>query len=175
MPDLSKYSQSLQLPDLGSGGLFALLVLVVILLFALSLGRTRVLISLLAVYVAFTLQAVFPYFAYLQEMLSKDLPTLRVGVFLLLYLITFGLLNRSVLLARFNLSEAAFFSVVFMGIIQLGLLVSIILNLAPSFYSINDKIPKELLPYIATQRALFYWTLLPLFMLLFAKRSPHEN
>ena len=134
MPDLSKYSQSLQLPDLGSGGLFALLVLVVILLFALSLGRTRVLISLLAVYVAFTLQAVFPYFAYLQEMLSKDLSTLRVGVFLLLYLITFGLLNRSVLLARFNLSEAAFFSVVFMGIIQLGLLVSIILNLAPSFY-----------------------------------------
>ncbi len=151
----------------------ALLIVVIILLFALSLGRTRVLISLLSIYVAFTLQAIFPFFGQLQKSVSftHDLATLRVIVFLALYVVILGLLNRSVLLAHFNLSEAAFFSVIFMGLIELGFLISIVLNLAPSFYWISGNVPASVLPYFATQRALFYWALAPLVMVVFSKRS----
>lgn len=170
MPDFSKYIPSL---DLGPTALFGLLALVIVLLFALSLGRTRVLISLLSVYVAFTLQAIFPFFSKLQGMIgfaAKDLPTLRVIVFLLVYLVVFVLLNRSVFKNRFSIGESAFISVFLMALIQLGLLISIILNLAPKFYGIDQQLPKFLSAYLAGQRALFSWSVLPLIVLLFSRR-----
>ncbi len=162
-------------PTLGSENLFALLVLVIILLFALSLGRTRILISLLSIYIAFTLQAIFPYFGQVRDFITftNDLPTIRIFTFLILYAITLLLLNRSILKRRFNLGEAAFFSVVFMGFIQLALLVSIVLNLAPSFYGLDTKIPSSILPYLGTQKSLFFWSLAPLVILLFSRKS-HE-
>ncbi|HZZ99660.1 MAG TPA: hypothetical protein VFK07_03060 [Candidatus Paceibacterota bacterium] len=165
MGNVTQYLQNLHLPQIGPAGLFAILALVVILLAALSLGRTRSLISLLSIYVAFALQTVFPFFAWLHSVLpAYDLPTIRVFVFLAFYALVFVILNQSVLLTRFNLSEAAPFSVVIIGVIQLALMVSIIINLAPSFYSIDEKIPAAIMPYIATQKALFWWTLLPLLM-----------
>src|SRR3989344_3479809 len=105
---------ALQMPTLGSGELFGILVVVGVLLMALTLGRTRTLISTLSIYVAFALQTIFPFFGWLLENQSftNDLPTLRVFVFLILYGIAFGLLKRSILKTRFNLSEASFFSVV---------------------------------------------------------------
>ena len=121
---------SLHTPSLSSGELFGILVVVGVLLMALTLGRTRTLISTLAIYVAFSLQAMFPFFGWLlqHQSFTNDLPTLRVFVFLILYAIVFGLLNRSILKTRFNLSEASFVAVVAMGLVQLGFFVSIILN-----------------------------------------------
>jgi len=169
---ITHYLSSLHTPQIGPAGLFGILALVIILLGALSLGRTRSLISLLSIYVAFTLQAVFPFFQQLHSDLpAYDLPTVRVFLFLALYAIVFAVLNQSVLLGRFNLSDAAPFSVVLIGVIQLGLMVSIILNLAPSFYNIDQKIPVSVLPYIGTQRALFWWSILPLVMVLFGNHS----
>ena len=164
---------SLKTPTLSAGELFGILVVVSVLLMALTLGRTRTLISTLSIYVAFALQAIFPFFGWLLENQSftNDLPTLRVFVFLILYGIAFGLLNRSILKTRFNLSEASFFSVVLMGLVQLGFIISILLNLAPSFYNISQRLPAFVLPYIGNQSALFYWALIPIFLLVFQKRS----
>ncbi|KKU90154.1 MAG: hypothetical protein UY20_C0001G0005 [Candidatus Yanofskybacteria bacterium GW2011_GWA1_48_10] len=160
-------------PNLNSSQLFALLAVVGVLLFVLTLGRTRSLVSLLAIYVAFMIQTVFPFFGAILKRadFARDLATLRVIVFLALYAIVFGLLNRSVLRARFNMSEASFSSVFIVGLIQLGLIVSIILNLAPSFYNINQKIPAAVLPYFNNQSVLFYWSLLPLVIFFFQKRK----
>jgi hypothetical protein len=177
MFNISQYFGLLHIPSLpafslkgfslGSGNIFALLALVCVLLFALSMGRTRTLISLLAVYIAFVLQTMFPFFGWLQKnatALSSDLPTLRMGVFLLAYIVSFILLNRSILKGRFNLGEASFVSVVLIGIVQLGLVVSIILNLAPAY---QHYLPASVIPYIANQKALFYWALAPLLILIF--------
>lgn len=159
--------------SISPGTLFATLVVVAVLLLALTLGRTRTLISVLSIYVAFTLQTIFPFYSWLlkNESFTNDPPTLRVIVFLGLYAVVFGLLNRTVLKGRFNLSESSFLSVVLMGMVQLGLIISIILNLAPSFYNISHRLPAYLLPYIGNQLALFYWSLVPLFLLLFQKHS----
>lgn len=168
----SKSLSTLDPSSLSPGTLFATLVIVGVLLLALTLGRTRTLISVLSLYVAFTLQAMFPFFGWLLRTVSftDDLPTLRVIVFLALYAIVFGLLNRSVLKARFNLGEASFLSVVLMGLVQLGLLISIILNLAPSFYDISERIPSAFRAYFMGQRALFVWALIPIGLLLFQRQ-----
>ena len=164
---------ALQMPTLGSGELFGILVVVGVLLMALTLGRTRTLISTLAIYVAFALQTIFPFFGWLlnHQSFTNDLPTLRVFVFLVLYAIVFGLMNRSILKTRFNLGEASFISVVLMGLAQLGFMISIIINLAPSFYNISQRLPAFILPYIGNQHALFYWALVPIFLLVFQRRS----
>ena len=156
--------------SLSTGNIFGLLAVVCILLFALSLGRTRTLISLLAIYVAFAIQAVFPYFSSLQKTVSltDDLPTLRIGILLLAYVGSFVLLNRSILQNRFNQSETSFFQIILMCTAQLGFLISIILNLAPAF---KDYIPQLVIPYIANQTALFYWALAPLLLLAFQKKD----
>ncbi|GEM_PF-2266028 len=164
---------ALSMPSLGSGELFGILVVVSVLLLALTLGRTRTLISVLSIYVAFALQTIFPFFGWIlkNQSFTNDLPTLRVFIFLIIYGIIFGLLNRSVLKSRFNLGEASFVSVVIMGLVQIGLIISIILNLAPGFYDIADKLPAGLLPFFGNQRALFYWSLIPVFLLVFQKQS----
>lgn len=164
---------SIGAPAFSSGELFGLLVIVGVLLMALTLGRTRTLVSTLSIYVAFTLQTIFPFFGWLLKHTSftDDLPVLRVVVFFVIYAITFFLLNRSVLKARFNLGEASFSAVVLMGLAQLGFVVSIIVNLAPSFYDISSKIPVGLLPYIGNQSALFVWALIPCGLILFQKHN----
>ncbi len=169
VPGLSNISSS----SLSPGILFGIFVVVGVLLLALTLGRTRTLISVLSIYVAFALQTIFPFFGWLlgHQSLTNDLPTLRVFVFLILYGIVFTLLNRSILKSRFNLGESSFVAVVLMGIVQLGLLVSIILNLAPSFYNISIRLPAGLLPFFGNQHALFYWTLVPILLLVFQKHS----
>lgn len=164
---------ALHTPTLTSGELFGILVVVGVLLMALTLGRTRTLISTLAIYVAFALQTIFPFFGWLlqHQSFTNDLPTLRVFVFLILYAIVFGLMNRSILKTRFNLIESSFVSVVLMGLAQLGFIISIILNLAPSFYDISKRLPAGLLPFIGNQSALFYWALIPIILLVFQKHS----
>ncbi len=171
MPDVAHYLNSLQSLSFGSGSIFGLLALVCVLLFALSLGRARTLVSLLAVYVAFVLQAVFPYFGWLQQhatAITDDLVLLRIGVLLLSYILSFILLNRSVLSGRFDMGDSSFFSVLLLGVLQFGLIASILLNLAPMY---ADYIPASLVPYIANQKALFYWALAPLVLLVFQKRD----
>ena len=165
------YLSSLSNLSLGSGNIFGVLALVCVLLFVLSIGRTRTLVSLLSVYVAFVLQAMFPYFGWLQKnatSITTDLPLLRVGLLLVAYVGSFLLLNRSVLKGRFNQNEASFVSVILMGLAQLGFLASIILNLAPAQ---QHYLPTSVLPYIANQKALFYWAMAPLLYLLFSTRS----
>src|SRR3989344_2566806 len=164
---------TLHAPTLTSGELFGILVVVGVLLMVLTLGRTRTLISTLAIYVAFALQTIFPFFSWLlkNQSFTNDLPTLRVFVFFALYAIVFGLLNRSILKTRFNLSESSFTAVVVMGLAQLGFIISIILNLAPSFYNISSRLPASILPYIGNQQALFYWALVPILLLVFQRRS----
>jgi hypothetical protein len=163
------------MPSLTSGELFGILVVVGVLLLALTLGRTRTLVSTLSIYVAFALQAIFPFYAWLlaHASFTNDLPTLRVVVFLVLYALVFGLLNRSILKTRFHLGEASFIAVVAMGIAQLGFIVSIILNLAPKFYDITKRVPSGFLPYLATPTALFCWAVVPIILVIFAKR--HYN
>ena len=155
---------------LGSGGIFGLLVLVCILLFVLSLGRTRTLISLLSIYVAFVLQAVFPYFGWLQNnnYLAKDLAMLQIAAFATAYIVSFLLLNRAVVRGHFSMAEASFVSVSLMGLVQFGLVAAIILNLAPDYQRF---IPDYVLFYIANQKALFYWALAPLVLLIFQKKD----
>jgi len=160
-------SLSLDQPAMLFGGL----VLVCLLLYGLSLGRTRALISLLAIYIAYVLQAMFPYLSELHDAIrySPELYVTRILLFLIFYIIVFAILNRSLAKQRLTMKEFSFFWVLLISLLQLGMLISVILNFIPS-----DKltiIPEYLLEYFADQRALFFWLAIPIAILISMRRD----
>lgn len=151
------------------GILFSLLALVFVLLYCLSLGRTRALISLLSIYIAFVFQYTFPYYSNIFESVTftQDPGLIRVGIFLLIYVAAFFILNRSLLKSRLSLDETSIFWVLIISVLQLGLLSSIILNTIPTLAL--PGVPTAFINYLATSQALFYWATVPLIVLLFIK------
>lgn len=174
METISKIISSFDLPALlslnvGPNLLFAVLFLILLILYGLSIGRTRALISLLGIYIAFVLQSIFPYFDDLENLIKTSLGAkgIQAAIFLLAYIIVFLVLNRSLVKKRLTLKEASIAEVVFISFLQLGLLTSILTNILGSGSVI--KIPDTLVRYFSGQQALFFWFLTPISALIFIR------
>ena len=159
--------------DLGPSGLFAILGLIFLLLYGLSLGRTRALISLLGIYIAYAIMSVFPYLDRLHDLIrvSSELYITRVGLFLFVYIIVFAVLNNSLVKSRLTIKEASFLSVSIISIMQLGILITIITNIVPiNALKISGSL-SGFTEYFSTNEALFYWFLVPIVAVSFMKGS----
>jgi hypothetical protein len=168
---LNKVEKYIPNLNFGPSGLFAILGLIFLLLYGLSLGRTRALISLLGIYIAYAIMSVFPYLDRLHDLIkvSPELYITRVGLFLFVYVIVFVVLNRSLVKNRLTLKDASFFSVSIISILQLGLLITIITNIVPvSSLKISGNL-SGLTEYLSTNEALFYWFLAPIVVVFFMK------
>lgn len=170
--DFSKLYRGL---NVGPTTLFVGLALVFLILYGLSLGRTKALISLLSIYVALAFDAAFPYLGRLHEVVgvTKDIYTTRIVVFMLVYLLTFAILNKSFAKARFTLKESSIISVAVISLAQIGLLIAVITNIIPD--EIIEKMPEYLSAYFATKEALFLWVVIPIIILLFFKKGKSKN
>jgi hypothetical protein len=96
-------------------GLFALGAVVVLVLYGISVGRTKALISLLSIYVAYVLTILFPF--------PSKVPA--VGIFLALYIVVFLILSHSLRRGRLTLGDTSLWQVAVISIVQIGLLASI--------------------------------------------------
>ncbi len=125
-----------------------------ILIIALSFGRSRMLLALLSLYAASFLETHFIYFDKVREVI-KNRPNywLHIGLFLFIYVVVFGIINRSFLKHRFTLAESSIFAVVFIAIVEVGFLATILMSYFPVEWL--NKIPPKLLPYFATEKAQF--------------------
>lgn len=157
--------------NLGPSMLFAIWGLIFLLLYGLSLGRTRALISLLGIYIAYAIMSVFPYLDQLHDLIkfSPQLYITRVALFLFIYIIVFAILNGSLVKSRLTIKDASFLSVSIISILQLGLLITIITNIVPvSALKISGNL-SGLTEYFATNDALFYWFLVSIIIVSFMK------
>lgn len=149
-------------------GLFVLLALVVLVLYGLSVGKTRALASLLSIYVAYVLTVLFPFFERLRGYLpERAQPAAAALVFLCLYVLTFLALSRATVRGRLSLGEISLPKVIIISIIQLGLLASILLSLLPPEFAERGFGP--LGRYIAGQYALWGWAVVSLAILPFMR------
>lgn len=153
-------------------GLFAGLVVVVAVLYGLSVGKTKALVSLLAVYVAYMLTVLFPFMPWLQAqvVLPETTPVLALGLFLVLYIVTFLLLSHSMMKHRLTLGEISLVKVVLISVVQLGLLSSIAISLLPSDFAAKSFGPAY--SYLAGSRALWAWAVASLLIMPFMR---HRN
>ncbi len=155
--------------NLNSGTLFVGLGLVAVLLYGLSLGRTRAIISLLSIYIAFTFDKVFPYFNELRQALkfSLDDYVLRLSLFLAVYAAVFVIFNYSFIKKKFSSSDFSLFSVLMLSVLQLGLLASILASFLPRE---TLKFLGPFYNFLAGDKALFYWSIVPVPAILFLGR-----
>ena len=170
--DFSKLVDKL---DLSPATLFVGLVLVFMMIYGLSLGRTKALISLLSIYVALAFDAAFPYLGQIHGALPVkiELYTARIIVFMLVYLLVFAILNNSFAKGRLTLKESSIISVSIISLAQIGLLVAVITNIIPD--NIIEKMPRYLSAYFATKGALFIWIVVPIILLIFLRKNKKEK
>lgn len=173
IPNLNFATISIPNFNFEPSGLFAILGLIFLLLYGLSLGRTRALISLLGIYIAYAIMSVFPYLDRLHDLIkiSPELYITRVALFLFVYIVVFAILNKSLVRSRLTIKDASFFSVSIISFLQLGLLITIITNIVPvSVLKISGDL-SGFAEYFSTNEALFYWFLAPIVVVFFMRGS----
>src|SRR3989338_7145930 len=170
--DFYKLSKNL---NLGPTTLFVGLALVFLILYGLSLGKTKALISLLGIYVALAFDAAFPYLQELHDLVGiiKEMYTTRVILLLVIYLLVFAILNKSFASKRLTLNDSSIISVSVISLAQIGLLIAVITNIIPD--EIVDNLPEYLSAYFATKEALFFWIIIPMLILIFLKKGKRKN
>lgn len=162
--------------NFGPGILFAGLILVALLLYGLSLGRTKAVVSFLGVYIAYAVYSVFPFWEWLHKAIkfSPKLYLTQIGFFLVVYLIVFLILNKSLVKSRMTIGEASFFAVSIISVLQLGLLMTIILNIL-SVEVVAKIVPAYLARFFITSSAMFYWFIAPIPALLLVRRGRERD
>jgi hypothetical protein len=149
-------------------GLLALLGVVLVVLYGLSVGRTKAMVSLLAIYVAYMLTVLFPFLSRVQAFVPGPFQVLTaIGVFVVLYVATFLLLSHSVMRFRLSMGEISIPQVVVISVVQIGLLTCIALSLLPPDAGI--RIVGRLWPFVGTDIALWGWAAASLAILPFMK------
>ncbi len=154
-------------------GLFGALALVILVLYGLSVGRTKALISLLSIFVAYTLTVLFPFLDLVSGRLNDQIrPAAGVLLFLGLYILVFLLLTHSAMQARMTLGEISFWQVLVISVVQIGLLASIATSLIPP--ALAERSFGSLVPYLAGQRVLWGWAGAAVLILPFMRAKSRE-
>jgi hypothetical protein len=172
--DFAQYVQKLfgsaGLPKFNYGWLVALFFIFVIFLIGLSLGRSRILLSLICLYVAAFLEPHFIYFDKLRGVMkSRPESWLHLGLFLIFFIVSLVILNRSALKHSLTLWETSFFPIALIAILEIGFSASLIVSYFPS--EIGGGLPVWTVKFFGTQNAQFWWALAPFALLLFMKHK----
>jgi hypothetical protein len=148
----------------GPKELFAMLAVVAVFLYGMSIGKTRALMSLLAIYVALTLTNLFPYFENLIAAAPESFEPyfIKVGLFFVLYVVAFFILYKSSL-KRLSMGDMALPKVMLVSFLQIGFIGAVMASFIP------EEVAKESLraaySFIGSSLALFLWSLVSLAIL----------
>lgn len=171
---LQKYTGTLGLPSLDWTVMAILFFAVAVFVIGFAFGKSRMLIGLLSLYVADVLVSRFIYFEKLRETFKNiDESWLKLGLFAVIFIIAFLLLQRSILRYRLSLSETSVFSVLLLCVLTVGFALSSVLADLPK--SVHSKIPAGALNYIGTKEARFWWAVAPIVVLLFMKKKKRSS
>ncbi len=170
IPGLENLSAISSISGFGPGWIFGALGAVAISIFGLSIGRTKAVISLLSIYVAFAFDKIFPYLKEVSNIIGDSFEEywLRLGIFLTAYIVVFSVFNFSFIRKRISSNEYSLFGIIILSFLQLGFLASIIFSILPEELVLKWTFGFD--DYLATSTALFFWALAPLPVLLFIKK-----
>ena len=163
----------------GTDALVAVFFMVVILLIAFGVGKTRMLLAILSTYIAFLVTLFFPFYAVIKTK-ADFIPEVfwpQVAVFFVIFSMAFYVLNKSVLRSKMSLKESSPLIILWLSMVETGFLASIVFSYGvpewPTF-----KISPWLATYFGTSLAHFVWSVLPLLSILLVKpgrRSASSN
>lgn len=153
--------------------IFILLFFIVgALLYGLSMGRDRVIIILVGIYMALAVVTNAPALKILNLSLNlQENFVIRVSLFLGIFVAVFFLLSRSALLRTIGRSGApgSWWQTIIFSILQVGLLISVTLNFLPPETTQNlTQITKDV---FMSDRGRSAWLILPIVFMILAPRA----
>lgn len=153
-----------------------LFFLVAGLLYGLSLGRDRIIVILISIYMALAVVNTAPYVGALNAAGgANSVVALRMSGFLVVFIVLFFLLSRSALLKTVASSDTPgrWWQVILFSVLHVGLLVSITLSfLPPGAASKLASLTQEL---FVTDLARFIWIVAPIVAMVLFKGGAGES
>jgi len=133
-----------------------------------TLGRSKLLLSILSIYTAYFLEVNFRYIDSIQN-ISGTLPYyyLHIGLFVILFASVFYVFSRSVLKNRITLKDASLVVIIILSFINAGLFLSVLSSYLPRIG--EQIIPDAAMSFFGSKNALFIWALLSLIVIYFMK------
>lgn len=143
--------------------LFIILFFVItVFLYGMSLGRDRIVVILVSIYMALAVVSNAPFLAHLNASVKiGDFFAFKITAFLGLFVLLFFLLSRSALLHTFgNLASGNWLQVMIFSTLHVGLLVSITLSFLPKEAAgLLAPMTREI---FASETARFAWIVAPI-------------
>lgn len=120
-------------PSVPSWDLFLLAFFVIgVLLYGLSLGRDRILVIMISIYMGLAIVTNAPYLERFTASVSVNALALHIGTFLGVFVLLFFLLSRNALVRSFDLGDSAGIGqTLLFSILHVGLLASVTLSFLP--------------------------------------------
>ncbi|MDO8494930.1 MAG: hypothetical protein Q7S32_00180 [bacterium] len=157
--------------SLSADMLVGIFLAVVILLVAFGIGKTRMLLAIISTYVAYLVAEFFPFYSAVSKIAkAPGVFWTHLAIFAIAFALAFFILNKSVLKSKMSLRESPPLMILWLSIVETGLLVSLILSYwRPGLDKINFS--PLLINYFSGDVARFVWVLLPLLSMLLIKHS----
>jgi len=139
--------------------------------YGLTLGRERIIVILVAIYMALAIINAAPFLDSLTPSDSgpNNIFAFKISVFLGIFVILFFLLSRNTLLRALTKSEAPgnWWQVIIFSMVHVGLLISITLSFIPSeFYDQLSPITRS---WFVGVEARFFWIIAPIVVMALSK------
>lgn len=175
--DVMGFAQGLNFSD-PSWDLFIVIFFVVgSLLYGFSLGRTRVIVLLVSMYIALAIVNTAPYLNQLNFSTKVNIEnwgTFKISAFVGVFVVLFFILSRSALIKSINDdTRGKWWQIMLFSFLQIGLLISIILSYLPS--DISNNLAPLTQNVFSSETGKLVWLILPIVAMMIVKKSKKDE
>ncbi len=159
---------------IGYNELIIVFIIFVVVLVGFSLGRSRMLLALISLYIAAFIDSKFLYFQQLQNSVGKsgfEIQgfVLHIVLFLIIYAVVLLILHQSFLKDKLEFEEASIIAIFAMSALSIGFLASVLVGYIP--YESVLPIPSSTVRVFGSAKAQFVWAILPILCVAFLKEK----
>ncbi len=141
--------------------------------YGLSIGRGRLLLFLISIYIAKLLVDSFVYVDYLADIFDGRVFSIYLGLFIVAYILTFIILDKSVLKIRLSTREYPIGKLLVLSTMIVILLANIVFTYLPPSVALSVK--SGAAKFFVGDTAFFWWFLVSLFSILLLKRKKKRH
>ena len=141
--------------------------------YGLSIGKGRLLLFLVSIYIAKLLVDSFVYIDLLGDIFKGRLFSAYLGLFIVSYILVFIILDRSVLKIRLSTKEFPVGKLLILSIMIVILLANVVFTYLPSDVALG--VGEGMASFIIGDTAFFWWFLASLFSILLLKRKKKRD
>src|SRR4030043_129811 len=145
-------------------------------LYGLSLGRDRVIVILVSIYMALAIVNTAPYLnSFTAEISFDNASIFKVTIFLGIFIILFFLLSRSALLNTIAASDSPgrWWQSILFSFFHVGLILSILMSYLPK--EIVNNVSEGMRNLFISDPAKFFWLVAPIIIMVMIRKSKKPN